>query len=60
MTLVASGALGADTKVEYLRTLVRGEALRQLDSLYDGVESKQNLNVDYINKRLAHYFPPVN
>ena len=29
MTLTASGALGAVAKVQYLCTLVRGEALRQ-------------------------------
>ena len=32
MTLAASGALEAGAKIQYLRTLVRREALHQFDS----------------------------
>ena len=34
MTLVATGIFETEAKVRYLRTLVRGEALRQFDLLY--------------------------
>ena len=53
MTLSASGTLGADLKFQYLRTLVRGEALRQFESLYSDVESTETLNVDYIIRGLS-------
>ena len=39
MTLAASVTLDTDAKVQYLCTLVRGEALRQLDWLSTDVES---------------------
>ena len=60
MTLAASGALEADAEFQYLRTLVRGGALRQFESLSDNVESTKILDVDYIIRGLAQYFPPVN
>ena len=53
MTLAASGTLEAGTKVHCLRTLVRGEALCQFDSLSDDVEGTENLNIDDIIKGLA-------
>ena len=53
MTLAASGTMEADAKYQYLRTLVRGEALHQFDLLSADVEGTQTLNVDYIIKGLA-------
>ena len=60
ITLAASGALEAGAKIQYLRTIVRGEALRQFDSFSADVEGTENLNVDEIIKGLAQYFLPVN
>ena len=60
MTLDMSGMLEAGAKYQYLRTLAHGETLRQFDSLYDDVESSETLNVNYIIRRLARYFLPVN
>ena len=59
-TLVVSGTLEAGVKCQYLCTLVRGEALRQFDSLSVDVEGTETLNVDYIIRCLSQYFPPVN
>ena len=39
MTLAASVTLEADVEFQYLRTLFRGEALRQFDKLSDDAES---------------------
>ena len=39
MTLEASGTLQDDAKIQYLRTLVHGEALRQFDMIYADFES---------------------
>ena len=60
MTLAASGTPEAGAKYQYLCTLVHGEALHQLDLLSADVEFKGTLNVDYIIRGLAQYFPPVN
>ena len=60
MNLAASGAMDTGTKIKYLRTLVRGEALRQFDSLSADVKSTEKVNTKYIIKGLALYFPPVN
>ena len=60
MTLAASGTLEAGAKYQYLCNLVRGEALRQFDSLSADVDFSETLNVDYIITGLAQYFPPVN
>ena len=60
MTLAASGTLEGDTKFQCLCTLVRRKALRQFYSLSPDVESTETLNVDYIIRGLAQYFPPVN
>ena len=59
MTLAASGTLEAGAKIQYLYTLVCGEALRQFDSFSAGIESVNNLNVDDIIKGLARYFSSV-
>ena len=53
MTLVASGMMEAGTKFQYLHTLVRGEELRQFDSLSADVESTETLDVGYIIRDLA-------
>ena len=37
MTLTETGMLEMDAKIQYLRMLVRGEALRQFDLLYADV-----------------------
>ena len=60
MTLLASGTLEVGAKFQYLRTIVRREALRKFDLLSDDIESTDTLNVDYIIRGLAQYFPPVN
>ena len=54
MTLVATGALETEAKVQYLRTLVRGEALRQFDLVSSDAENTETLfDVDYLLKGLA-------
>ena len=53
MNRVVSGTLETGTKVQYLRTLVHGEALHQFDLLYAGVEITNALTVEYILKGLA-------
>ena len=60
MTLAESGTLESGAKVQCLRTLVHGGALRQFDSLSADVESATPLTVEIIIKGLASYFPPVN
>ena len=60
MNLSALGTLEAGAKYQYLRTLVCGEALRQFDLFSDDIEGTETLNVDYIIKGLAHYFPSIN
>ena len=60
MTLTASRTLEAGAKYQYLRNLVRGEALRQFDLLSANVESTETLKVYNIVKALSQYFPPVN
>ena len=57
MTLAASGTLEAGVKYQYLHTLVCREALCQFDLLSADLEGTQTLNVDYIIKGLAQYFP---
>ena len=54
MTLVATGALETEAKVQYLRTLVSGEALRQFDLVSSDAENTETLfDVDYLLKGLA-------
>ena len=56
MNLVETGTLDMDTKIQYICTQVRGEALRNFDLLSAGVENTETLNVDYYIKGLALYF----
>ena len=44
---------------QYFRTLVRGEALLTFDVLSVDVGNTDTLNVDFYNKELALYSPPV-
>ena len=60
ITLSSTGTLETDTKVQYLHTLVRGEALHQFDFLYADVENTDNKLSDYLLMGSAWYFPPVN
>ena len=60
MTLATSGTIETSAEIQYLCTLVRGESLRQFDSLSSDVEITQTLNVENIIKVLVQYFPPVN
>ena len=61
INLAATGTLETEDKVQYLRKLVRGEALRQFDLLYADVKNTETpLGVDDLLKGLAWYFPPVN
>ena len=48
--------LGMDANIQYLRTLVHGEALRQFELLSSDVEDIETLNMDYYIKGLALYF----
>ena len=59
MTLEATGTLETDVKVQYLRTIVHRETLRQFDFLSSDVENTDiSLIVDYLLKYLAWYFLP--
>ena len=61
MTFSATGVQDTDAKIQYLCTLVNGEALRRFDLLSDDIENTDtSLSVDYLIKALALYFPPVN
>ena len=60
MIILESGTLATDTKVQYIRTLVPVEALRQFDLLYADVEGTNQLTAENIILGLALYFPPVN
>ena len=61
MNLADTGTLEMEAKVQYLCTLLFGEALRQFYSLYIDVKNTETyLYVDYLLKGLAWYFPPVN
>ena len=59
MNSMAPGTLEAGAKVQYLRTLVRGEALRQFDSLSADMESFNPLTMKNIIKGLASCCLPV-
>ena len=60
MTLAESGTLDTGTKVQYLHTLVCGEALHKFDLLSADVESTDSRTVEYSIKGLAFTPPPVN
>ena len=54
MTLAAIGTLEMEAKVQYLCTLVRGEALRQFDLVSaDAKNIEARLYADYLLKVLA-------
>ena len=53
MTLTVSGTMEAGARIQYICTLVRGEALSHFVSLSADVESMQTLNVDDIIRSLA-------
>ena len=48
MDLEASGTLQDDAKIQYLRTLVRGEALHQFDMISADLESSTPLTLEAI------------
>ena len=60
ITLMVTGTLDMDMKIQYLCTLVCGEALCQFDLFSADVENIETLNVEYYIKVLALYPPPVN
>ena len=60
ITLAASGTLEDGAKIQYLRTLVRGEALRKFDLFTDDMEGMNPLTVETIILGLYSYFFPVN
>ena len=60
MTLAATGMLEMDSKIQYLCTLVHGEALRQFELLSADIKNTETLNLDCYIKGLALYFTPVN
>ena len=60
MTLKASGTLKSGAEIQYLHTLVHGEALRQFDTLSAEVESDTQENLTSIILGLGAYFFPVN
>ena len=61
MTLVATGTLETDVKVQYFCTLVRVEALCQFDLLYSDVRNTDtSLTVAYLLKGSVWYFSLVN
>ena len=58
MTLAATGTLEMEAKVQYLHTLVCGEALRPFDLVSaDAKNTETQLDVDYLLKGLAWYSP---
>ena len=59
MTIDASGSMDMAENIQYLCTLVRGEALCQFDTLSADAESTNPLTVEAINLVLDAYFPPV-
>ena len=47
MTFAATVNLETDAKIQYVCTIVHGEALRKFDLLYADFENIETLNVDY-------------
>ena len=60
MTIEESGTLETAANDQYPRTLVRGEALRQFDSVSSDVEITNPLIVEAIVLGLGAYFFPIN
>ena len=56
MTLGATGKLDMDAKIQYLCTLVHGEALHQFDLFSTDVDNTETLNVNYYITGLGLYF----
>ena len=56
MTFVESGTLETGIKIQYICTLVRGEALREFDSLSEDVEGLKPLTMVTIILELTSYF----
>ena len=48
MTFAATRTLDVDTNIQYICTLVPGEALRQFDLMYPNVENIETLNMDFL------------
>ena len=59
MTIKASGALDASTKIQYLRMLILGVALRQLDMLSIEVRNTTTTPLNRIILGLCAYFFPI-
>ena len=55
MTLKASENIETTTKVQYLRKLVRVEALHQFDTLSDDVESTNPLTAGCVFSQLIYH-----
>ena len=60
MTLEASGTLKNIVKIQYLLTLVRGNALHYFDTLSAEIRSARPETLPSINLGLGTYFFPVN
>ena len=60
MMLEASGGLSDSAKIQYLSTLLRGEALRQLDMLSIEVGSTITTHFNSIILGLSTYYFPIN
>ena len=60
MTLKSSVILIDDRNIQYICTLVRGEALHHIDTLSSEVGSTNSEHLKYIILVLGMYFPPVN
>ena len=61
MNRASTGMLETEAKIQYLCTLVHGDALRQFDLLSADVKNTETpLDVNYIIKGLVWYSPPVN
>ena len=60
ITIKAPGTLAVTTKINYLRTMVRGKVLRQLDILSREVGSTATEHLNLIILGLGTDFPPGN
>ena len=58
--LEESGTMVTGAEIQYICTLVRGEALHQFESLSADTEGTNPLNVEDILSGLASYFFPLN
>ena len=55
-----TGTTSATRKIHFLRTMLRGEALREFDVLAGQVGSMTNGHIKLIKEGLIGYFPPIN